>query len=63
MAGIIPAEYCPFIDFNVNAQLNRFGMHDGGVQDAGLLNEKWESIGIVLLMGWLETMISGLCSV
>lgn len=49
--GITPAEYCPFIDFNINEQLNRFGLHNGGEQDAGLLNEKWESIGIVPVDG------------
>ncbi|KAI0178734.1 esterase-like activity of phytase-domain-containing protein [Hypoxylon sp. FL1284] len=44
---ITPATYCSFLDFNVNAQLNRFGMHNGGDQDQFLLNEKWESIGMV----------------
>jgi hypothetical protein len=50
-AGITPATYCSFIDFNVNAQLNRFGVHNGGAQDSTLLNEKWESIGIVPVDG------------
>jgi hypothetical protein len=49
--GIVPATYLPFIDFNLNSQLNRFGLHNGGAQDAGLLNEKWESIGIVPVDG------------
>ncbi|KAI2628679.1 esterase-like activity of phytase-domain-containing protein [Hypoxylon sp. NC1633] len=44
---ITPAEYCSFLDFNVNSQLNRFGVHNGGNQDQYLLNEKWESIGMV----------------
>ncbi|KAJ9609005.1 hypothetical protein H2200_006776 [Cladophialophora chaetospira] len=44
--GIVPATYCSWLDFNVNSQLNRFGVHNGGAQDAGLLNEKWESIAI-----------------
>ena len=35
------------MDFNINAQLNRFGVHNGGAQDANLLNEKWESIAIL----------------
>ncbi|TLD23431.1 outer membrane autotransporter [Venturia nashicola] len=43
-ADITPARYCSFIDFNINSQLNRFGVHNGGAQDAGLLNEKWESM-------------------
>lgn len=50
-SGITPATYCSFIDFNVNSQLNRFGLHNGGAQDANLLNEKWESIGIVPVDG------------
>jgi hypothetical protein len=27
--------------------LNRFGVHNGGAQDNGLLNEKWESLCLV----------------
>lgn len=49
--GITPATYCPFIDFNINSQLNRFGVHNGGAQDQYLLNEKWESLGIVPVDG------------
>ncbi len=45
-AGIVPASYCSWLDFNVNSQLNRFGLHNGGAQDAKLLNEKWESIAV-----------------
>ncbi|KIW15925.1 hypothetical protein PV08_05975 [Exophiala spinifera] len=45
--AIVPATYCSWLDFNVNGQLNRFGLHNGGDQDAGLLNEKWESIALV----------------
>ncbi|KXT06667.1 hypothetical protein AC578_8592 [Pseudocercospora eumusae] len=41
------ATYCKWLDFNNNAQLNRFGVHNGGAEDAGLLNEKWESIALV----------------
>lgn len=50
-SGITPAAYCSFIDMNLNSQLNRFGAHNGGAQDADLLNEKWESIGIVPVDG------------
>lgn len=39
--------YCRWLDFNVNSQLNRFGVHNGGAEDEGLLNEKWESIALV----------------
>lgn len=45
------AEYCTFLDFNVNAQLGRFGLHNGGAQDKGLLNEKWESLATVPVNG------------
>lgn len=50
-AGVTAAEYCPFLDFNVNSQLRRFGVHNGGLQDSGLLNEKWESLAMVPVDG------------
>lgn len=50
-SAVQPASYCSFLDFNVNAQLNRFGVHNGGAQDSGLLNEKWESIATVPVTG------------
>ncbi|KIX06444.1 uncharacterized protein Z518_04420 [Rhinocladiella mackenziei CBS 650.93] len=46
-SAITPSTYCSWLDFNVNSQLNRFGLHNGGDQDSGLLNEKWESIALV----------------
>ena len=49
--GITPVTYCPFLDFNVNSQLNHFGVHNGGAQDAGLLSEKWEILALVPLDG------------
>lgn len=45
-ATVVPAEYCSWLDYNVNSQLNRFGVHNGGAQDASLLNEKWESLAL-----------------
>jgi hypothetical protein len=51
--GVTPAEYCSFIDFNLNSQLGRFGLHNGGAQDQNLLNEKWESIGMVPVDGFI----------
>lgn len=45
-AGISPAEYCPFLDYNVNSELGKFGLHNGGAQDQYLLNEKWESLAL-----------------
>ncbi|MCJ1363102.1 hypothetical protein MMC16_002208 [Acarospora aff. strigata] len=50
-ADIIPATYCSFLDFNVNSQLGRFGLRNGGAQEPGLLNEKWESIAIAPVDG------------
>lgn len=50
-AGVTAAEYCPFLDFNINSQLGRFGVHNGGAQDSGLLNEKWESLAMVPVDG------------
>lgn len=50
-SSITPATYCAFLDYNVNAQLNRFGLHNGGAQDVGLLNEKWESLALVPIDG------------
>jgi hypothetical protein len=46
-AEIKPAEYCPWLSFNVNPQLNRFGVRNGGAQDQNLLNEKWESLALL----------------
>ena len=46
-SDIVPATYCPWLSYNDNAQLNRFGVHNGGPQDENLLNEKWESFALV----------------
>jgi hypothetical protein len=46
-SDIVPAEYCPFLDFNVNSELGKFRLHNGGAQDEWLLNEKWESLALV----------------
>ncbi|KAL5427046.1 hypothetical protein PMIN06_003882 [Paraphaeosphaeria minitans] len=46
-ADVVPAQYCPWLSFNNNDQLNRFGVHNGGKQDATLLNEKWESLALL----------------
>ncbi|KAB8217684.1 esterase-like activity of phytase-domain-containing protein [Aspergillus novoparasiticus] len=45
--GITPVEYCEFLDYNVESELAKFGLHNGGAQDALLLNEKWESFALV----------------
>ncbi|KAJ5549158.1 secreted protein [Penicillium frequentans] len=46
-SGITPVEYCSFSDYNVNSELAKFGLHNGGDQDEGLLNEKWESFSLM----------------
>ncbi|KAH7356216.1 esterase-like activity of phytase-domain-containing protein [Pyrenochaeta sp. MPI-SDFR-AT-0127] len=46
-SGIVPATYCPWLSYNNNEQLNRFGVRNGGAQDENLLNEKWESFAIL----------------
>ena len=45
-SDITPTTYCPWLSYNNNEQLNKFGAHNGGAQDAGLLNEKWESFAL-----------------
>ncbi|KAJ5766929.1 uncharacterized protein N7511_004545 [Penicillium nucicola] len=45
--GILPAEYCSFVDYNVNSELGKFRVHNGGPVDEFLLNEKWESLAVV----------------
>ena len=49
--GVKAATYCQWLDFNVNAELKRFGLHNGGEQDRGLLNEKWESLALAPVDG------------
>ncbi|KAK0702362.1 esterase-like activity of phytase-domain-containing protein [Lasiosphaeris hirsuta] len=48
---IVPATLCSFIDYNINAQLGRFGLHNGPPATSGLLNEKWESLALVPVNG------------
>ncbi|TEY78300.1 hypothetical protein BOTCAL_0050g00320 [Botryotinia calthae] len=50
-SGIKTATYCPWLDVNDNEELERFGVHNGGHTDRGLLNEKWESIAVVPVDG------------
>ncbi|KAJ5553654.1 hypothetical protein N7494_003032 [Penicillium frequentans] len=37
---ILTATYCPFLDFNLDSELRKFGLHNGGSQDKSLLNER-----------------------
>ena len=50
-AGIKPATYCSWVDFNINSELNKFGVTNGGsTSPSGLpvdLNEKWEGLALV----------------
>ena len=50
-SGIKAATYCSFLDYNVNSELGKFGLHNGGDQDEGLLNEKWESLALAPVNG------------
>ncbi|KAL2174619.1 esterase-like activity of phytase-domain-containing protein [Thermothelomyces heterothallicus CBS 202.75] len=51
--GISPAKLCPFIDYNLNSELNKFRtaegdlVHNGEPVNLGLLNEKWEALALV----------------
>ncbi|KAL5375694.1 hypothetical protein DPSP01_011050 [Paraphaeosphaeria sporulosa] len=58
-ADVVPAQYCPWLSFNNNDQLNRFGVHNGGEQDATLLNEKWESLALLPVDGKFRTKGDG----
>jgi hypothetical protein len=44
--GIVPATLTPFIDLNYNAQLGRFGLHNGEPNDRNNLSEKWEGMAL-----------------
>src|SRR5262249_26746920 len=44
--AIKPATYQKFLDINDNAQLNRFGLHNGAPGDSNDLYEKWESMAV-----------------
>ncbi|KAK4170736.1 esterase-like activity of phytase-domain-containing protein [Triangularia setosa] len=46
---ITPATVCPWIDFNINVELKKFGLRNGppALPTHSLLNEKWESLVLV----------------
>jgi len=48
--GIKPARLTTFIDINDNAQLKKFGLHNGAPNDRTNLSEKWEGMGLVPAM-------------
>ena len=45
-AEVTPAKLTPFIDINDNAQLAKFGLHNGTPNDRTNLSEKWEGMGL-----------------
>jgi hypothetical protein len=46
-SGIVPAVLTTFIDMNDNAQLNKFGLHNGEPKDRNDLYEKWEGMALL----------------
>ncbi|KAF9526397.1 esterase-like activity of phytase-domain-containing protein [Crepidotus variabilis] len=44
--SITPATYVPFVDYLSKTDLARFGLHNGGDIDQGLINSKWESFAL-----------------
>jgi hypothetical protein len=46
-SSIKAVTYQKFLDINDNAQLNRFGLHNGAPGDSNDLYEKWESMAVV----------------
>jgi hypothetical protein len=44
--GIVPAMLGSFIDINDNAQLGKFGLHNGPPNDRNNLSEKWEGMAL-----------------
>jgi hypothetical protein len=45
--GIVPATLTTFIDINDNAQLGKFGLHNGEPNDRNNLYEKWEGLALL----------------
>ena len=45
--GIVPATLTPFIDINDNAELRKFGLHNGEPNNRDNLSEKWEGMALV----------------
>src|SRR4029077_4088391 len=46
-AGVVPATLVRYIDINNNAELNKFGLHNGPPNDRNNLSEKWEGMALV----------------
>ena len=52
-SSVKAAEYCPFINFNIQSELDKFSLINGGsdIDAEGLLNEKWEALSLVPIWG------------
>lgn len=50
VANVTPTTYTPFLNIVDNAQLNRFGLHNGAPNDRNNLSEKWEGLGLVSVL-------------
>ncbi len=46
-AGVVPATLTRYIDINNNAELRKFGLHNGEPNDRNNLSEKWEGMTLV----------------
>jgi MYXO-CTERM domain-containing protein len=46
-SAITPASLAPWLNINTNAQLNRFGLRNGGANDRNNLSDKWEGLALL----------------
>ncbi|UVK46066.1 esterase-like activity of phytase family protein [Mesorhizobium sp. AR07] len=49
-SSVTPAKLTPFIDINDNAELGRFGLHNGAPNDHNNLSEKWEAMSLASVL-------------
>jgi uncharacterized protein YhjY with autotransporter beta-barrel domain len=47
VAAVTPVTTTQFVDLNNNAQLAKFGLHNGAPNNATNLSEKWEAMGLL----------------
>lgn len=47
VASVTPVTTTQFVDLNNNAQLAKFGLHNGAPNNATNLSEKWEAMGLL----------------
>jgi len=45
-SSVTPATYVSFVNYIDPVQIARFGLHNGGIEDSTLVNEKWESFAL-----------------